>query len=212
MNSMGKIGLAALFASVLATGVTAYVKLSQEDGVPPPVPADTLQRRVRLLLAQRFTLDEAYVHWWRKEQPLVASGWLLVLEVDKDLVYPRQMKEPVLYVGRQTAERVNLGHESGRVIAFVPGDVDLARAPIFFGSAALPEEVDAAQIEAELAQALRAGATPPSQAEVEAALVEPLHLADQYNLFLRAADLIEEHSPQEADLVSGLRAPRIARR
>ncbi|MBI4882164.1 MAG: hypothetical protein HY812_21260 [Planctomycetes bacterium] len=211
MNSMGKIGLAALFASVLATGVTAFVRMSQ-DGAPPPVPADVMQRSVRLLLAQRFTLDEAYVHWWRKEQPRVAAGWLLVLEVDKDLVYPRQMKEPVLYAGRETAERVNFGHESGRVIALVPGDVDLARAPLFFGQAALPEEVDAAWIEAELAAALRAGATPPSQAEIEAAQIEPLHLADQYNLFLRAADLIEEHSPQEADLVSGLRAPRIDRR
>ncbi len=91
-----------------------------------------------ILLAQPFTLDEPYEFAWQAEHPMVSSGMILVLEVNPDLVLPRQTLEPVLYVGNSTAERVNNGYPSGKVVAIVPGTVNLASAPIWFGEPALP--------------------------------------------------------------------------
>ena len=91
---------------------------------PPAVPA-TPAAVDGVLYARTFTLDEGFQFQWNNEQAEVKTGTLLVLKVNPDLVFPRQMAEPVLYVGDQTAERINHGYESGHVIAIVPGEVDL---------------------------------------------------------------------------------------
>ena len=193
----------------LVTGLSAFRSQSEGDGVPPAIPANVADSPVRLVQAQRFTLDEPYAHVWRKEQPEVRSGYLLVLEVDPDLVYPRQVAEPVRDVGRQTAERVNFGDQSGHVICLVPGDFDLTQAPIFFGPPALPEEQDAALIDASVSAALARGAGPLPAASVESAMRAPVHARDYDRLLFLATDLIEQYSPQEVDLIRGLRAPLI---
>jgi hypothetical protein len=208
MKTTTKLILILLFGLTLATGLFAFrARQGGGDGGPPPIPNNPAQSPLRLVEARRYTLDEPYVHFFRMERPQVRSGYLLVLEVDPDLVHPRQVAEPVLYVGRQTAERVNRGELSGHVVALVPGDFDLAQAPAFFGPPALPEEQDAARIDAALEAAVAAGVAPWPAPVLEAAAREPVHLPDYDRLLRLAADLIEEYSPQEVDLIRGLRVP-----
>ncbi len=209
MKTMHILAVGALIGGALLTGVLATQKDSVGDGVPPQVPAVPQARSVGLLFAQRFEVATPFVHYWRSEQPAVASGWMLVLGVDPDLVHPRQLAEPVLYVGAQTAERVNFGHESGKVVAIVPGDFDLATAPIFFGSPALPEEVDAMHIASELDRAIAHGAAAPAPERIAQVSAPTLVVPSDYELRLAAADLIERFSPMEIDLIKGLRAPLV---
>ena len=157
-----------------------------------------------LVYARSFTLAESYTFAWRKERPEVTSGLLLVLKVDPALVVPRQVAEPVLYVGDQSAQRVNFGNESGHVIAIVPGDVDLSRSPIWFGSPELPERVDVSTIKAERAKAASAGIVPLSSDKIASAFKRggsSLALADKCELLRsEVSDLIVQYSPQEKHL------------
>ncbi|MFH0944609.1 MAG: hypothetical protein V2A76_05370 [Planctomycetota bacterium] len=196
----------------LAGGLLAYRSSLQGDIAPPPIPSDPELSKVVLVSARRFALDTPYQHAWRAERPQVRSGYLLVLEVDRDLVFPRQTEEPVLYVGNQIAERVNRGDESGRLVVLVPGDLPLASAPIFFGPPGLPEELGAAEIERALQDAAERGVKPPGAARVEEVTGAEIRVASYGDLRRVAADLVEQYSPQEEDLVRGLRAPRIAGR
>ena len=146
-----------LLALILLAGsvtVTA-TSLAQDDDPAPALPADTLATSIELLYARPFLLDAPAVHASRAGQPTYAAGVLLVIEVgDRSLIHPRQVAMPILYVGDQTAERLNTGHESGRLVVIVPsvpdGDggvaLDLTTTPIFFGTPGLPEQVDAATI------------------------------------------------------------------
>ena len=146
---------------------------------------------------------------------MVREGYVLVLKVDRALAVSRQAKEPVLYVGRQTAERVNVGEKSGHIVAIVPGPVDkldLTKTPIWFGTPALPEQVNTAQIAAENAQATKAGIAPFSKEVVGRALKNGgarLRVADYGELRRQLAGVIEQYSPQESDLINGLRVPRV---
>jgi len=203
---------------VLGGGVLALRQVLRDDG-PPALPAVTPVGGVTLIAARPFTLDVPYAHDWRAERPTVQAGMLLVLGVDPDLVHPRQGYEPVLYVGGQTAERVNAGHESGHLIAIVPAPLDasgqvaldLAAAPIFFGAPALPEQVDAAIVAKELAAAKARGIVPPTPEQVATALQPQVPFHDAYDVRVYAADLIEAWSPTEVDLVSGIRAPLVGK-
>jgi hypothetical protein len=182
---------------------------------PPPVPP-TPAPIVKLVSARPFSLEQSYACDWRREKPRVTTGYLLVLEVDPDLVYPRQVEEPVLYVGRQTAERLNVGYRSGHVVAIVPAVtdreakdfVDLGKVPIWFGTPELPERVDAARIEAEYEAAARAGIAPRPRDEVDAALKRggaALRSPRKQSLLGDAADLVERYAPEETDLIAGMR-------
>ena len=196
----------------LAGGLMAYRSGLKDDAVPPPIPSDPEAYPVTLVSAQRFALRAPYRNAWRAEQPLVQSGYLLVLGVDKDLVFPRQMEEPVLYVGNQIAERVNRGDVSGRLVVLVPGDAPLESAQIFFGLPGLPEELGALEIEEALGAATERGVRPLGADLVQAVTGVEIRVADYGDLRLVAADLIEQHSPQEEALIRGLRAPRIVGR
>lgn len=202
-----------MLALLLGAGLSAYlIGQAGDDGQfqMPELPQPGTQTGVSLIAAQPFRLDAAATHFWRKEQPRYDAGYLLVLAVDRELVQPRQSYEPVLYVGDETAERVNLGHESGFVIAIIPGAaIDLASTPIFFGDAALPEEVDHATCVAQLASARRQGIAPQDAASLAQALRQAVEFENDYQLRLWAADLIEEFSPMEHDLITGLRAPLV---
>jgi hypothetical protein len=170
-----------------------------------------------ILFAQAFRLDKPYAHTWQKEQPSVSAGYLLVLAVDPEFVRPQQVAEPVLYVGNQTAERINAGDVSGRLVVLVPSSVnaqgeialDLQAAPIWFGAPELPERIDAAQVSAELDAALRKGAKPFPDQKVGAALRrggKALRLPNREALEQRVARLLQEYSPNERDLIRGLAA------
>lgn len=156
MTSSHKLALALVAAAVLVTAGSTF-RSSQQEGAPPALPPEPALSPIALVAAQPFVLAEPATHWYRSERPQYAQGLLLVLEVDRDLVHPRQTHEPVLYVGAETAQRVNAGHESGRLVAIVPGAPDLAQDPVFFGEPALPEQVDAAEASRQLDAALELG-------------------------------------------------------
>lgn len=177
---------------------------------PPPVP-ETPAPVEDVVYARTFTLEKGYRFSWTREDIILTKGTLLVLKVDPALVISRQLAEPVLYVGDQSAERVNIGQESGYVIAVVPGEVDLTKAPIWFGTPDLPERIDRERAQAERAKAEAAGIKPFSQEKVQVAQAkggEQVNLADRETLGRdMLADLIEQYSPQEKGLADQFRIP-----
>jgi len=169
----------------------------------PPTPAAIEE----LVYARPFSLEEGHSFDWRKERPVVRSGLLLVLKVNRDLVYPRQVAEPVLYVGDQTAERVNVGYRSGFVVAIVPGDVNLAEAPIWFGTPELPERVDESRIRSERVLAESVRIRPFGPEKVNGALARGgnrLEVRDRAELLRYVAPLIIKYSPAEKALAESL--------
>ncbi|HZN39537.1 MAG TPA: hypothetical protein VFD82_12085 [Planctomycetota bacterium] len=177
--------------------LTPVVPLTQ-----PPLPKVQLE----LVQAERFQVEKPFRHLWRADQPLVNSGWLLVLSGDPARFVPRQVKEPVLYVGAQTAQRVNFPEQSGKLVVIVPGDFRLEDAPIFFGAEALPEELRQPQIDAELEAARAAGARPPTAEAIQKAMTTQWKtFASDYELRLRAIELVAQHSPQEQTLIRSVK-------
>ncbi len=189
---------------VLLTAFSAIVPAGTPEIPPTPAAVDGI------LLAQPFTIDKPYEHQWQVDGPMVSSGLLLVLEVNPDLVLPRQTAEPVLYVGSVVAERVNSGYPSGKVVAIVPGDVDLSTAQIWFGDPALPEQVTPAIITGQRAKAEAAGIGPLAASTSGTAPIARLQLADQDALRRRAAELISQYAAGEEDLAAGIQAPRVS--
>lgn len=164
-----------------------------------------------VLYARPFILETPYETEWRAEHPKVAAGWLMVLEVNPASVFPRQVAEPILYVGKTTAERVNLGHQSGHVVVIVPSELnergepslDLTQALMWFGKPGLPERVDAAKVESERFAAVREHIAPFAKDVIDRARAKAegaLRAADRTALRHAAAELIRAHSPQEAAL------------
>ena len=167
-----------------------------------------------IIYARKFTLQEGYKFRWCNEKPNVTSGYLLVLKVNPDLVLARQVAEPVLYVGDQTAERLNNGYRSGHVVALVPGAPDLTKALMWFGTPELPERVDAEMAKAELGLAKDAGIKPFSAKAIKAALArggKDLTGSNVVDVLRVAADLIKRYSPAEEERAKTLvPAPRPA--
>ena len=207
------------WAALALAGVIAVVVVSRSRGsaaaesaaaaAAPVVPAVP---QLELVHAEGFRTEQPFRHVWRQDQPLVDHGWLLVLAGDPAAMVPRQTKEPVLFVGAQTADRVNTGQDSGRLVVIVPGDFRLEDAPIFYGARNLPEELRQPHIDAELAAALAAGASAPSADAIAAATADGgtvRRFATDFELRLRAIELVEQHSPTEKDLIAGWRVPRV---
>ena len=210
MKMMTKIVLTTLIAVPLAMADEPQAsdqKTATKPAAYRPAAID------ELVYARPYILDEAYTHAWRKEQPSVSRGYVLVLKANPRLLRPRQSAEPVLYVGDQIAERVNVGQESGHLVVLVPtGDkeLDLAKTRIWFGRPALPEQCDAKRIEVEKRLAERVGISPLDAEALAAAKTrggDELAVQDYAALRRAAAELIREYSPQETDLIRGLLAP-----
>jgi hypothetical protein len=190
-----------LTAAVLALSLLAVPACA---AAIPPTPAP-----VRNILAVRpFTLGRPYVYDWSAQKVKVESGLLVVLEVDPALVIARDDLEPVLYAGDIPVQRLNHGSESGRVIAIIPGKVDLATTPIWFGAPGLPGRITAEIARSERARAEKTGVRPFS-AEKIAAVTLPAVTAPDLTTLLRevAAALIDQYSPQEKDLADQWRLP-----
>jgi hypothetical protein len=217
---LARIVIAGFAAAVVAVSLVQNRAADRTPAVPSSpqnttanaaTPLTQPRRRTQLALlhAERFAVQKPYQHLWRADRPWVESGWILVLQTDPELLRPRQVKESVLYVGAQTAERINHG-TSGRVVVLVPGDQALASAPIFLGEAALPEELLQTHIDAQLRAAVAAGAIPTPAETVQQVTVpgRPAFETD-YELRQRAIDLVEIHSPQEKVLIEGWRLPRL---
>jgi hypothetical protein len=157
---------------------------------------------------QPFRLKAGYRYDWLQSRPIVSAGLLVVLRVDPKHVLPRDTAEPVLYAGNQTVQRLNQGHRSGHVIGIIPGDVDLASAPIWFGRPQLPERVTPAIIRAERALADKAGIRPFSPDKINSVRREAIEVEDLAALLRgRAADLVLKYSPDEKHLAETWRLP-----
>lgn len=210
----------------LSAALVAGLALSAAFAAAPPAIPVTPAAVQDILYAQPFTLETGYTHHWSKDQPVITSGQLVVFQVDPALVYPRQSAEPVLYVGSATAERLNVGYTSGRVIAIVP-DVagpdgrpvrqDLSKA--WFGRPGLPAEVDAKVISEEIERSRQAGLRPLTAHQLEEARLaaDPtggnavVKLARKHDLLGLAAELIKKYAPDEVDRANGMEAASQAR-
>jgi hypothetical protein len=178
---------------LLLFGATfAFAEIPSLPTTPAPIK--------ELVFARPFILQDGFQFDWRQEQPVVKKGFLLVLEVNPDLVYPRQTAEPVLFVGDQTAMRLNVGYISGRVIAVAPYTQDLAS--IWFGTPQLPEAVTAEIISQERVLAKNNGLHPLSSDDVDIALNRggtSLQLPDFKALLEEAEGLINQYAPDESE-------------
>jgi hypothetical protein len=170
----------------------------------PALPAAVID----ILEIQPFRLKEGYQYDWLESRPFVSDGLLVVLRVDPNYVVPRDTAEPVLYAGDRTVQRLNQGQGSGYVIGIIPGDLDLAAEPIWFGRPELPERVTPEVIKAERALADSAGIKPFSPEKVTAVRRAPIEAADLADLLRGpAGDLVLNYSPDEKDLVETWRLP-----
>lgn len=160
-----------------------------------------------ILVAQPFTLGRPYVYDWSAEKLVVQSGVLVVLEVDPALAKARDALQPVLYAGDVPVQRLNHG-DSGRVIAIIPGNVNLATTPIWFGAPGLPGRITAEIAHAERAKAERADVKPFGRERI-AAVTRPTVSAPDLTTLLRAvaSALVEQYSPQEKYLTDQWRLP-----
>lgn len=169
---------------------------------------------VELLEARPFIVDEPFEHEWRAEKPLERAGYLLVLKVEPELARPRQTAERVLYVGDQTAERCSVGGptaersealwQRGILVVLVPSPLasdgrialDLDTTLIWFGSAELPERVDAARVAAELAHAHSMGIGTVMRAagtRVRHAAAEAIRVRNRWELEPYVQDLLQRY-------------------
>ena len=168
-----------------------------------------------LVYVRPFTLEQPFKYVWCKERPNITTGTLLVLKVDKALVVPRDAAMPVLFVGDKPAQCINHGHKSGHVIAVVPGEVDLIKTPIWFGTPGLPYRTDKVKAQAERALATRAGIKPFAKeavAQAQARGGERINAVDMSALLRgEVAELILKYSPDEKHLADGFRVPVVTR-
>ncbi|MCK6445936.1 MAG: hypothetical protein L6Q99_06035 [Planctomycetes bacterium] len=208
--------------AVLAAAGTAWMKaktpVAPQNGASS---AATVGGVRGLLFAQPYVLDQGFEHTWRAEKPSSRAGWLLVLDVDPDLVVPQEGYEPVLFVGDQTAERVNRGVGSGHLVVIVPADLDHARGepaldlfvgPMWFGTPRLPEQVDAKAIADEFAAARRAGVRAFASEHVALAKQQGggfVALKDRTELERYAATLVQTWAPDEYEFAQGLLQPLV---
>lgn len=175
-------------------------KPTADSFIPQPV--------IDIVHIQPFRLEQSFKYDWRRDHPDVQSGLLVVFKVDPDLVTPRNALEPVLYAGNQTVQRLNHGHESGFVIGIIPEQIDLSKEPIWFGTPALPERIDAKMIARERTKAERSGILPLTSADIESVTKDPVVAPDLTTLLReQAADLLLEFSPQEKRLADSWRLP-----
>lgn len=177
---------------------------------PPALPA-TPAPVDEVIYLRPFTLQDVFRFGACQEPFEITSGTILVLRVNPALVIPRAAAQPVLYVGNVAAMRLNHGHESGRVIAVVPGTVDLTKDPIWFGTPDLPGHADSATVQAERIKADQAGIKPVSAEKAQAARMaggERVSAVDMGALLRDTlAPLVEQYSPQEKALADSWRLP-----
>lgn len=191
----------------------------QQEQTPPQMPLTPAQPEA-IVIAQPFVLDEPFTSEWRAERPSVRAGWLVVIKAAPELLYPRQVAEPVLYAGQQPAERVNIGYESGYLVAIIGGELGedgtlttkLSELPIFFGEPALPEQVDTPTATGQMVAAQTQGITPFSARQIDAARAkgrqtlksDSLHVANKEALLRQAAQLLRVYAPGEETLIDSL--------
>jgi len=161
-----------IVGSLLGLALIAALAGPAEGGADPaglPALPETPVAPLAIVAAKRFAVDVPFALRAGFGRPTVRTGWIVVLDVDPAIGVPRQLASPVLYVGDRVAVYGARPGRSGRIVALVPGDVDLAVSPIWFGTPELPERVDAATIARERELAIAAGIRAPSEDELRRA-------------------------------------------
>jgi len=175
---------------------------------PAAIGAATPAAVIDIVEIQPFRLKVGYDYDWLQSRPHVSDGLLVVLKVNPSLVVPRNAAEPVLYAGDRTVQRLNQGDRSGYVIGIIPGEIDLASEPIWFGRPELPERVTPEVIKGERTLADSAGIKPFSADKIKGAQRDPIDAEDLAALLRGpAGDLVLKYSPDEKDLVETWRQP-----
>ena len=175
---------------------------------PEPTPDFKPQSVIDIVRIQPFQLKQSFKYDWRRDHPDVRSGLLVVFKVDPDLVVPRNALEPVLYAGNQTVQRLNHGHESGYVIGIIPEQIDLSKEPVWFGTPALPERINAEMIAKERTKAEHSGISALKSTDIQNRTRDMIVASDLTTLLReQAANLVLEFSPQEKRLADSWRLP-----
>jgi len=212
MKALKRTLFPAIATVVLAGGALTAWFAQQGTDLPnlPAAPSGVWN----VLYAQPYTLDAAYTHWYREERPEFSAGYILVLDADPVHVYPRQELNKVLYVGHQTAERINPGVDgNGRIVVLVPTErdangmpvLDLGSTLMWFGKPALPEQVDADIVAAEHEWAVAEKIRPIRPAEVGDLVAYPSR--DELDRYL--AQVVMQYVPEESGFAESLLAPRV---
>ena len=186
-------------------GVLLLVAGAVMAGTAPEAPAPV----DKVVYAQPFTLEDGFAYPTRKEKPQVKAGYLLIVDADPELVLKRAMGSRILYVGKQTGWRINVGYPSGRAFVLVPAelnkagkvDLDLTKSRIWFGTHRFEGHADKPRIELEHDLAVEAGIARRPGREIDAALREadgqPLAFRDLHELRRHAAVLMQKYLPPE---------------
>lgn len=208
---------------LLASAVVGAVAV-QQAWTPTGYDRKTVEESpVSLLYAQPVTLEEPTTYLMRADQPVVSAGYLVVVQTNPAILPVRQAHNPLLFAGDMPIERIN-GDEEPRVfIGFVPSALDargaialdLARTPLFWAyPEVLPEALKPDLAQAALAHGLASGAAPQPKESVNRALAAGgpvVHLGTYGDLRRHAANVIEQFSPGEVDLIVGLRVPQLSK-
>ena len=159
-----------------------------------------------VVYARRFTLAHPEAFAWRADKPQYRGGWVLVVRTESELLHPTQLAQRQLLVGEQIAERVNVGFGSGHLVVVVPGGVELASAIVRFGSAELPERIDAEWLAGELqAAAGLASVGAEAAARAETLGGDVISVSSREALDELLANLVETYAPDESDRIAALR-------
>ncbi len=205
--------LAALALATVPPSIPAPAPERPAATPPTQAPSDlaaipaTPAAPIAIVAVQPFTIAQPYTHRFRKDGSEFATGHLIVLRAEAGLVQPRQIAEPVLCVGSQTAERLWSDPAKGLIVAIVPAwtertadgterSGDPAADLVYFATPELPERVDAAWIAAERAraEAALAGGTLRKAASRKVVRHARLDAASQDALITRAAELLPDPS------------------
>ncbi len=198
--------LAAAFAALLLAATPPLSCQTIDRGYQtPPTPAPVEQ----IVYARPFTVETPFINTHSSDRAEASEGVPVVLQVDPAYIDPRDaVLNPVLYAGDTAVIRLNRGYESGHVIGIVPGDVDLASAPIWFGSPELPERLTPASMKKERDQAERAGIRPFPTERIAEVRQAPLSATEVAELLREvAAPLVYEYAPQDRELADTWRLP-----
>jgi hypothetical protein len=211
--------------SLALVGMGTFATLRTATGTSPQDAATTAldQVPIRLVYAQPFRVVEPYTYGWMDESdaPQVEGGWILAVASDPEISDVKQTHDELLFVGDMPVERMNVGSVSGVVIGFVPSPLDaagqptldLATTPIYWAKPEiLPESMTATDARDVFTAALAAGVKPQTshaltQSRQEGG--ETIDVDGLGELHRYSANLIERYAPEEADLISGLRAEKL---
>jgi hypothetical protein len=209
--------LATLLIAVSATPAFAQDIPAPADEhlhLTPPVPPTPLAV-AEVLSIRPFVLDRGYEHLFSADRPLVDAGFIVVLRVEPDAVYPRQVAAPILMAGERTLEPLNVGYPSGVVVAILPAPrgpkgepaIDWSTTAFHIAAPGLPEAVNARAAAERSAAAAKAGIAPLAEAARTRAMREGgelLRVADRDALNREAGKLVRRHAPDESELADAL--------